>query len=49
MANMKGKGKRSNSVLWQKHLHPQKNPKATWQHKNTIKNFDYTTIDDNSE
>ena len=25
-----------------KALHPQKNPKATWQHKNGTKNFGYT-------
>ena len=35
---------RSDSVLWQKPLHPQnKSQKATWQHKNATKNFDYTT------
>ena len=40
------KRKRSDSVLCQKPLHPQKNPKATGQHKNATKIFDYTTIAD---
>ena len=33
-------------ILWQKPLHRQKIQKATWQHKNATKNFDYTTIAD---
>ena len=40
----RGKGKRSDSVLWQKHPTNRKIQKATWQHKNTNKNFDCTTI-----
>ena len=38
------KGKRSDWVLCQKPLHRQKIQKATWQHNNGTKNFDYTTI-----
>ena len=34
MYKYKRKRKRSDSVLWQKPLHPHKNPKATWQHTN---------------
>ena len=30
----------SDSVLWQKPLHPQKIQNATWQHKNATENFD---------
>ena len=37
---------RSDSVLWQKKIHPQKTPKATLKHTNAIKTFDYTTIAD---
>ena len=44
--DMKRKMKRSDSVLWQKPLHPQKIQKATWQHKNVTKILDYTTIAD---
>ena len=40
------KRKRSDSVLWQKPLHPQNNLKSNMQHKNATKNFDYTTIVD---
>ena len=40
------KGTRSDSDGWQKPLHPPKIQKATWQHKNVTKNFDYTTIAD---
>ena len=40
----KRKGKRTDSVLWQKPLHSQKIQKASWQHKNAKKNFNYTTI-----
>ena len=40
------KKKRTDSVPWQKPLHPQKIHKATRQHKNASKNFDYTTIAD---
>ena len=43
----KWKGERSDTVLWQKPLHPQqKSKEATWQHKNATKNFDNTTIAD---
>ena len=44
--HIKSKRKGSDSVLWQKPLHPQKNEKATWQHKNAARKFDYTTIAD---
>ena len=48
--NYKRKGKRSDSVLWQKALHPQKNPKSnlTTQKKTPPKTseLDYTTIAD---
>ena len=37
--------RRSDSVQWQKSVHRQEK-KATWQHKNAIKNFEYTTIAD---
>ena len=43
--NYKWKRKRSDSVLWQKPLQQQKNPKSNvTTHKNASKNFDYTTI-----
>ena len=39
--------KRSDSVLWQKPLHPQKNPKKQRDNiQKATKNFDYTTIVD---
>ena len=47
--HFKRKGKRSDSVLWQKPLHPQKKiQKATWQHekKKRHQNFDYIPIAD---
>ena len=44
--SLREKRKRSYSILWQKPLHRQKIQKATWQHKNATKNFDYTTIAD---
>ena len=34
--------RRTDLVLWRKPLHPQKNKKATWQHKNATKNYDNT-------
>ena len=42
----KKKRKRSYSVIWQKPPHRQNTSiqKATWQHKNATKSFDYTTI-----
>ena len=40
------KKERSDSVLLQKPLHRQKNPKSNVKHKNATKNFDYTTIAD---
>ena len=44
---MQRKGKRSDSVLWQKPIHPQKNKKKQRDNiKNATKNFDYTTIAD---
>ena len=43
----KRKRKRSDSVLWQKPLHPQKNKKKSNDTTpNATKNFDYTTIAD---
>ena len=42
----KRKRKRPDSALWEEPLHRQKIQKATWQHKNATKNFDYTTIAD---
>ena len=43
----KRKRKRSDSVLWQKHLHPQNNPKSNvTTKKNATKNVDFTTIAD---
>ena len=42
----KRKRKKSNSVLWQKLLHPQKYSKSKKTTQNATKNFDYTTIAD---
>ena len=41
---MMRKGKRSDSVLWQKPIHQRKNPKSNVTTQNVTKNFDYTTI-----
>ena len=40
------KRRRSDSVLWQNPYTHRIIQKATWQHKNATKNFDYTTIAD---
>ena len=44
--NYQRKRKSSDSVLWQKPLHPQKKSKKQRDKKKTTKNFDYTTIAD---
>ena len=43
---LREKRKRSDSVLWQNPYTHRTIQKATWQHKNATKNFDYTTIAD---
>ena len=42
----KGKRRRSDSVLWQKPLHPQKSPKSNVTTEKRQQNLDYTTIAD---
>ena len=42
--NIKRKGKRSYSVLWQNPLQPQKDPKSNVTTQKRHKKFDYTTI-----
>ena len=44
--SMKRKRKRSDSVLWQKPLHRQKNPKSNMTTQKCHQNFHYTTIAD---
>ena len=47
MSSNRRRIKRSDSVLRQKLLHPQKKTqRAAWQHKNATTNFDNTTIAD---
>ena len=42
----KRKRRRSDSVLWQKPLHPPKNPNSNVSAQKSNQNFDYTTIAD---
>ena len=46
MKIQKGERKRSDSVLWQKPLHPQENPKSNMTTQKRNQNSDYTTIAD---